>query len=229
MKEVKEQFSSIEGDNQYLQQAITESETIIGKLDETNRGLELRNREFENEIKMKQLVIASNLHPGQPSSNQQPVVHVTGTYKPTGAEFTMTDFDEFKRDNDSWYSPHFYTHPNGYKMCLCVDANGSGSGRGTHLSVYVYLMKGEFDDHLKWPFHGEISVKLVNQDEDQDHVVRTVHFDETTFPEVTTRVTKAICASKGTGKSKFLSHTDLQPKFLKGDCIKLCIKKVVLH
>lgn len=34
---VKGQLSSIEGDNQYLQQQLTESETKVGKLDEKVR------------------------------------------------------------------------------------------------------------------------------------------------------------------------------------------------
>ena len=47
------------------------------------------------------------------------------------------------------YSPSFYTHPDGYRMCIRVDPNGDGDGKGTHVSVFTYLMKGPFDDHLK--------------------------------------------------------------------------------
>ena len=43
-------------------------------------------------------------------------------------ELTMTNFDQHKIDSDEWYSPPFYTHPRGYKMCLCMDANGNGDG-----------------------------------------------------------------------------------------------------
>ena len=113
---------------------------------------------------------------------QQPDTCATGTYKPVGAEFTMTDFEEYRQDDDSWYSPHFYTHSNGYKMCLRVDANGNGDDNGTHLSVFVSLMQGEFVDQLKWPFRGKIQIKLVNQEKDRDHVVKTVKFTES-IPE----------------------------------------------
>ena len=176
VQEMKGQLSSSEGDNQYLQQQLTESETKIGELDEKVRELELKKRELENQMEMGQLAISSSHQPGQPSSNQLPVTHITGTYKPIGAELIMTNFKEYQEDNDRWYSPHFYTHPNGYKMCLCVDANGSGSDEGTHLSVSVCLMKGEFDDQLKWPFQGKITVRLVNQEENKDHVVKTISY-----------------------------------------------------
>ena len=104
-------------------------------------------------MEISQLAISSRHQPGQPSSNL-----VTGTYKSKGAEFTMTDFKEYQKDSEDWFSPHFYTHPNGYKMCLSVYAKGNGSGRSTHLSVFVCLMKGEFDDQLKWSFQGKITV-----------------------------------------------------------------------
>ena len=228
VKEVKELFSSIEGDNQYLQQVVTESETKIGKLNEINRGLGLKNRGFENEIRMKQLVIASNPQPGQPSSNQHSITHIPGTYKPSGADFTMTDFEEYRRDNDKWYSPPFYTHPNSYKMCLSVVPNGIGRGKGTHLPVYVYLMKGEFDGQLEWPFKGDITIKLVNQEEDKDHIVATVNFNGNTPKECCQRVITEERSDNGWGISRFLPNADLRPKYLKNDCIKLCVKKVEL-
>ena len=53
-----------------------------------------------------------------------------------------------------WYSPPFYTKRNasGYKMCLGVVVNG---GNWPGISVEVYLMQGQNDDKLIWPFKGE--------------------------------------------------------------------------
>ena len=51
-------------------------------------------------------------------------------------EFVITNFTERKKSNRVWYSLPFYTHPQGYKMCLSVYANGDGDGKGTRLSVY---------------------------------------------------------------------------------------------
>ena len=33
----------------------------------------------------------------------------------------------------------------------------------SHLAVCVYLMKGKYDDSLKWPFRGEVTIQLPNQ------------------------------------------------------------------
>jgi len=84
-------------------------------------------------------------------------------------EIKMTKFAEMKRGNIQWYSLPFYTHQRGYKMCLSVCANGWGPGKDRYVSVYAYLMRGEFDDHLKWPFRGHVVIQLCNQLQDMHH------------------------------------------------------------
>ena len=87
-------------------------------------------------------------------------------------EMIMDNFEELKSEEADWYSPPFYTHIGGYKMCLNIVANGWGSGKYTHVSMTVHMMKGEFDSHLQWPFKGEITVQLVNQKEGGEHYER---------------------------------------------------------
>ena len=216
MKERSERLSSIEGENQYLEQQVTELKTKVSQL----------NKEAIIKKLEEDMVIAS-----RPPRPEQPL-SVSGTYKPK-VEFTMTDFEQYRRDNDHWHSPHFYTHPNGYKMCLRVYPNGYvyGPGKGTHLSVFVFLMKGEFDDQLKWPFQGEITIQLVNQKEDKDHVVKTLRLTKSNLvlpPKCCERVTIGDRSDSGWGEHQFLPLTELQPKYLKNDCIKLYIKTVYL-
>ena len=64
----------------------------------------------------------------------------------------MPKFSEYCRSGKIWYSPPFY-YREGYKMCLAVYANGIGKGAGTHVSVVILLLKGEYDDQLKWPMN----------------------------------------------------------------------------
>ena len=54
-------------------------------------------------------------------------------------------FNDFQQ-HTIWWSPPFYTHPQGYKMCLKVFPNGNRYGENTHMSVYINILKGEFDD-----------------------------------------------------------------------------------
>ena len=123
-------------------------------------------------------------------------------------QLTMTDFEKHKRKNDRWYSEPFYTHPDGYKMCLGVYANGSGDGKGTHVTVYVHLMQGEFNNHLKWPFRGDITIQLLNQLEDEEHHSKTIHFTDRTHDHSAGRVTTGE-RGLGWGYATFIAHTNL--------------------
>ena len=214
-EKLKEQFEEFKRD-------LSERTTV---LEATVIELSMKNRELENEVKsLKQLL------PSQPEHHQQPNDFATGTYKPDGAEFVVFNFDEFRKERDTWYSPHFYTHPRGYKMCLSVDANGIGSSEGTHLAVFVYMMRGEFDDQLKWPFRGGVTIKLVNQEEeDRDHVVETISFTRSTPDKHCERVMVGGRSRNGWGRHKFFPLAKLQPKYLKNDCIRLCVRKVELY
>ena len=70
-------------------------------------------------------------------------------------------------------------------MCVGVAAQGVltslSESRGSHLAICVCLMKGEYDDSLKWPFRGEVTIQLLNQlDDDGGHHEERIVFDETT-------------------------------------------------
>ncbi len=56
-----------------------------------------------------------------------------------------------KDSNETFYSPSFYTCP-GYNIKIRVDANGDGERKGSHLSVFLCVVNGEYDDELNWPF-----------------------------------------------------------------------------
>ena len=59
-------------------------------------------------------------------------------------------------------------------MCVNVYTKGNGSGKGTHMSIYTHLMKGHFDEELKWPFRGEITIQLVNQAGGHGHFEKSI-------------------------------------------------------
>ena len=61
--------------------------------------------------------------------------------------------------------------------CVC-NVNDVNGWRGCGMSVFVYLMRGEYDSILKWPFRGAITIQLVNHKNDRDHYQKTVHFND---------------------------------------------------
>ena len=155
----------------------------------------------------------------------------------TGAfpvKLMVTNFAEMKRSDEQWYSPPFYTHPHGYKMCLRVGANGVGDGKGTHVSVYAYLMRGEFDDLLKWPFQGHVTIAMLNQLEDNNHTTKTIQFTDTKSNKIIGRVTEGERAPSGYGYATCRAHTELNYnptkncQYLKYDCLRFRIVKVEL-
>ena len=121
-------------------------------------------------------------------------------------KFIFTKYDHHKEVENQTFSPAFYTSKSRYKMCISVYANGQGEDKGTHVSVYAYLMKGENDDYLPWPFTGKVTIELLNQLEDKNHYSQTM-----TFPpkEVSQWVLKGERASLGWGYSSYISHSDL--------------------
>ena len=81
----------------------------------------------------------------------------------------MSEYTTKKMDAVDWYSDPFYTREGGYKMKLNVLPDGCSNGKGTHLSVYLYLMEGPYDDMLSWPLKGKFKVTLLNQVGDINH------------------------------------------------------------
>ena len=131
--------------------------------------------------------------------------------------FTMSNFNQLKTKRTNWYSPPMYTHSHGYKFCIEVYPSGRSMARNTHVSVYLYSMPGEFDAALQWPAKFTITLQLLNQDRDQDHITVTQRF-QWNKPE-RERVYVTIFTYK------LIAHTDLD-QYLKDDCLHFRITKI---
>ncbi len=115
--------------------------------------------------------------------------------------FKVTEFQKKKDNNVRFYSPSFYTSPNGYHTKIGVDANGVTDGKGSHVSVYAHVIKGKYDDELNWPFIGKVDIELLNQLEDKNHHSDTISF----MPEYNTNIARGY----GRGYSEYISHSEL--------------------
>ena len=140
------------------------------------------------------------------------------------------DFHVSYAIKEDQFLPSFYTHSHGYCMCISVDTNGHGSGKGTHVSIYTCLMQGPYDDHLKWPFRGEITIQIVNQAGNHSHMEKTTTYHDKT-DDIAGRVIDKDRAC-GWGKHQFLAHTDLEynaakkTQYLKDDIIIVRVVRV---
>ena len=119
---------------------------------------------------------------------------------------TLYNYTAYKKTDSAWYSQPFYSSHKGYKLQLRANANGYGSGKGTHLSLFVCLMKGEYDDELSWPFSGSIRVQLMNWSSDSHHEEKTIPHHRAPL-ECQVRVVDGIRAPGGLGYGQFISHT----------------------
>ena len=73
---------------------------------------------------------------------------------------SMNNFKSNKRDKVVWVSPSFYTHFEGYKLCIKVYP--AGEPKNGFVSVYCVMQRGEYDDYLSWPADITITLQLLN-------------------------------------------------------------------
>lgn len=134
-------------------------------------------------------------------------------------EFTMTDYLKHKTHDLDWDSPEFYSHSSGYKLKMKVYVNREILGGGTNMSVYFYLLRGEFDDHLAWPRKLSITVQL---------------FDHSTGQWGSQKVTENTWNNPvsfhqgGVGWPEFISNSRLKTQYLKDDSITFRVISVRL-
>ena len=139
--------------------------------------------------------------------------------------FKMAAFEENKTPSEPWYSPPFYSHRGGYRMCLAVAPSGTDEGKGTHLAVSIVLMKGLHDEELTWPFRGEVVVELLNQQRDRKHHTGKIVFQQQWVTEYNGRVIWGEYSTKPWGNDTFVPlekltlEGDHHCQYLKDDCI----------
>ncbi|XP_039624713.1 TNF receptor-associated factor 3-like [Polypterus senegalus] len=120
----------------------------------------------------------------------------------------------------SLYSPAFLSHSFGYKLCCRLYPGGDGMGKGTHVSLFLSVMKGEFDDILPWPFKQKVTFILLDQSGAGQHVKETFIPDPLSgsFQKPKTSINVA------SGCPQFIKHSVLfnpQSQYLKNDVLYL--------
>jgi TNF receptor-associated factor 4 len=101
------------------------------------------------------------------------------------------------------------------------------------MSTHLWLMKGQNDSNLKFPFKGLVTIHLLNQLEDSHHYPGTLWSPEHVINEgISGRVTDGERAKDGWGYGKFIKYEALdfndewKCQYLKDDCVFIRINSI---
>lgn len=126
------------------------------------------------------------------------------------------------RKNYEWFNHFFFSHENGYKLCLRVFPSGYQDAREKSMSVFIQHMNGPNDDQLQWPMKGAVVVELLNQMKDKHHHLTTISYNDDVDEMCAGQVTSH--EANGMGEPYFMHHEDLfkttaKKQFLRDDCV----------
>ena len=118
------------------------------------------------------------------------------------------------------FSPAFYTSQYGYKLKLKAYLNGRDRGRGTHLSLYVIIMKGDYDALLDWPYNMRVTFYLLDQSEKRQDRSHTLS-PNLSLPNIKVVFNRPIAKENlGIGNPCFVPHEILESSgFVQDDTI----------
>ena len=176
VKAVKEHTTLAANTDEALAKLETKFQT---KITEIETAAQKRITELENNTKLL-------------SSDWSSIISTSSSRLPSGDQVVpvivkMSEYTKKKSNYVIWYSDSFYTHHKGYRMTLQIRAAGWSDGRGTHLSVGLFLMKGPYDDQLRWPLKGHCEVKLLNQISNSEHHLGNGKYQDSDHKRVTSR------------------------------------------
>ena len=193
-----------------IKEKIRQIEKLTAKLqrkeEETACTIQQMQKEFTSQLQNKDEKIAHLMQQTQ-DIKSTPKLHQVNFC------FTMDKFKRRKKKNEEWYSEPFYTHPGGYRMCVRIDANGFDDNK--FVSLFTCIMKGKYDDELSWPFHGKVTVELLNQRKDSHHHAYTITYNAESMGADYCDYAGRILTSEmnhGWGNSEFISLLELSEK-----------------
>ena len=199
-KEIKElKTLSIE-----MKQNQTESNKLKDSqiLEATNKikCLEKQDTRLNNEIKELKEII-SNLVSG-------------------GLEWKITGVKQKIKKKEDTFSDPFYVGL--YKCQGKIEWDYNNTGK---VGCFIYIMKGEFDDKLKWPFLYKYKFVLLNQNRNEDNHIWSYEVTKDNlqrYPQCFRKPTEI--KNEGFGTLSFISNTEiLTEKYCKEDSISLLI------
>ncbi len=213
-------------------------EILRGKIEEhreTCKQQIVKCRYFENGCQVVVPRAELLAHEGECSKKKDVLtngeLHINKQKEKSAVAPLMVAFQGFAKylnesQSEMWESQPIYTTEGGFRICLRVHAQGRLSGSGSHLSCYIHLAPGHFDEQQVWPFKGIVTVTLKNQLEDSNHFEKqfkflTCHCRD----DFNSKPSRDSVNVFGIGDPQFITNKDLEGdiergiQYLKDDCL----------
>lgn len=144
--------------------------------------------------------------------------------------FTMGNYKQLKVNNDIWYSPDMVTHLEGYTFLITVRPNGHDDSLNKGIGVWLRCVKGLTDHSLKWPVKVTITLELLNQQGDHDHVTMTKSFELQRISDPEWRHNCIDAFSYSYILHAYLNYNEVKKtQYLKDDCLKFRLTRIKVH
>ena len=59
----------------------------------------------------------------------------------------------------------------GYKYCISLYLYGDGMGRATHVSIFLVVIKSEYNELLPWPMKMRVTFEMINLEHEEDIII----------------------------------------------------------
>ena len=178
------------------QSKLHETEIKLSYTDDLKKELKTLQEEFKEKSMKEKIVMMKT------ESTDYPMMFI----------WKIENFSERMREakkgkNRQLESAPFYTENYGYKLKVRLYPNGFGEGHGMRFSIFIVIMRGEYDAILPWPFKRTVKFTLIDQQENSD---KKKNIGATYNPSDEPRAFGRPQTQENTGFGKSLSQDKLQ-------------------
>lgn len=154
LQDLKSKVETMESEKQTLKNRVSMLESLAKKVFHAEKKLASDSQRLD---KLEQTVSKNKTQLEERCSLVEASLNLTPPFY-----FTLCNFEHYHAVSYQWQSTPFYTSSHGYKLSAVVYPHGISSGKGSHMSLYMAIMRGEYDDRLEWPFRGSVHVQIYN-------------------------------------------------------------------
>ena len=178
------------------QSKLHETEIKLSYTDDLKKELKTLQEEFKEKSMKEKIVMMKT------ESTDYPMMFI----------WKIENFSERMREakkgkNRQLESAPFYTENYGYKLKVRLYPNGFGESHGMRFSIFIVIMRGEYDAILPWPFKRTVKFTLIDQQENSD---KKKNIGATYNPGDEPRAFGRPQTQENTGFGKSLSQDKLQ-------------------